>query len=543
MSATTTAAAMYTAAEVEAKMDMLKDTLMEAIDANAAATSALASDANMGWLVICGAMVFFMQIGFGMLEAGAIARKNVQNILFKNFLDASGAAICFWLLGYGFAYGDTVGGFIGNSNFGIRDIYNGNGGEGASDGWEGWFFQWAFTGAAATIVAGSVAERCKIEAYFVYSMFISTFIYPVVVHWVWGSGYLSAWGAVPDEDGNARPIFNYNDSSNGVIDFAGSGVVHMVGGVSGMMGAIALGPRKGRFDSVTGTTNAMPAHNQALCALGTGILWFGWYGFNCGSTLAIAGAGNLAAKVAANTTISAAAAVITGTFVSKFTEGHWDLSLAMNWILAGLVGITAPCSIVDPWHAFLIGITSAIVYMGAHYLLLKLNIDDPLDAAAVHGATGAWGLLCVGIFCTDANVQYAAYPNVNDACGRGEQFGVQVVGMLAICTWTAATAGIVFFGIKYTMGLRVSDEAEAVGMDISEHGGDGFADVDEIKARAAAMPQRALAPAAYDSYSAPQQPPQAQPNQQQPNMNYPQGAPQYAPVYPPGQPMYGYGGR
>jgi len=398
---------MYTSAQVEAKMDALKEELMGKIEEESAARSALTVDVDNGWIVICGALVFFMQIGFGMLEAGAIARKNVQNILFKNFLDASGAAICFWLLGFGFAYGDTVGGFIGDGNYAIRDIYNGAGGEGGGDGWQGWFFQWAFTGAAATIVAGSVAERCKIEAYFVYSIFVSTFIYPVVVHWVWGSGYLSAWGAMPDENGDARPILQYNSNSNGVIDFAGSGVVHMVGGVSGLMGAIALGPRKGRFDPITGSVNAMPAHNQALCALGTGILWFGWYGFNCGSTLAIGGYGNLAAKVAVNTTISAAAAVITGTLLSKFTEGHWDLSLAMNSILAGLVGITAPCSVVNPWHALLIGISSAIVYVIFHYILLKAKIDDPLDAAAVHGATGGWGLLCVGIFCTDVNVQYA----------------------------------------------------------------------------------------------------------------------------------------
>lgn len=383
--------------------------------------------------------------------------------------------------------------------------------------------QWAFAGAAATIVAGSVAERCKIEAYFIYSIFISTFIYPIVVHWVWGTGFLSAWGAWPDADGNSRPIFTYTDRSNGVIDFAGSGVVHMVGGVSGLMGAIALGPRKGRFDEITGATRPMPAHNQALCALGTGILWFGWYGFNCGSTLVLSGAGNVAAKVAVNTTISAAAAVCSGTVVSRFTEGHFDLSLAMNCILAGLVGVTASCAVVNPWHAFVIGISSSWVYMLAHYLTLKLKIDDPLDAAPLHGCTGAWGLLCVGIFCTDVDVRYAGYPNVNNACGRGEQFGVQVVGMVIIAAWTAGTAGLVFFGIKHTIGLRVTADIEEIGIDLSEHGGDGFADVDDLKARA--LRSQVIAPSMAAPVIA-----------TKPAGGFP---PTFAPPYPP-QPTYGF---
>mmetsp|Transcript_924 Transcript_924/g.2301 ORF Transcript_924/g.2301 Transcript_924/m.2301 type:complete len:210 (+) Transcript_924:1012-1641(+) len=209
----------------------------------------------------------------------------------------------------------------------------------------------------------------------------------------------------------------------------------------------------------------------------------------------------------------------------------------MNSILAGLVAITAPCSVVNPWHAFLIGISGACVYILAHYLLLKARIDDPLDAAAVHGATGAWGLLCVGIFCTDANIQYAAYPNANKACESGEQFGVQIVGMITICVWTAFTAGIVFFGIKSTMGLRISDEAEEIGMDISEHGGDGFADADEIKARQAATAARSMAPVAAPTSAAVPQTGYGYP----PQMGG--SPPQFAPVYPPGQPMYGYGMR
>eukprot|EP00281_Chroomonas_sp_CCMP1168_P023444 CAMPEP_0206226934 /NCGR_PEP_ID=MMETSP0047_2-20121206/8355_1 /ASSEMBLY_ACC=CAM_ASM_000192 /TAXON_ID=195065 /ORGANISM="Chroomonas mesostigmatica_cf, Strain CCMP1168" /LENGTH=497 /DNA_ID=CAMNT_0053650053 /DNA_START=100 /DNA_END=1589 /DNA_ORIENTATION=+ len=466
--------------QLENKVNVL-ETRLEALIASTAAENSvkisnLAMDADLLWLVLCGALVFFMQAGFGVLEAGAIARKNVVNILFKNILDASGAAIMFWLVGYGFAYGQTAGGVIGKSNFALTEIYNGAGGPGGKDGWASFFFQWAFAGAAATIVAGSVAERCKISAYFVYSIFISAFIYPVIVHWVWGTGWLSAWGARPDANGDARPILRYNSESNGMIDFAGSGVVHAVGGWSGLMGAIALGPRKGRFDPITGAVNAMPAHNAALMALGTLILWFGWYGFNCGSTLAIAGYGNLAAKVAVNTTLSASAGCIVGCFTVKQFEGHYDLGLTLNSILAGLVGVTASCPVVNPWMAVVIGSTSAWWYYLAHHLILKLKIDDPLDAFPIHGICGIWGVLCVGIFCTDNAVQYAGYPNVNDACGRGEQFAVQIIGSLAIIGWVVVNTGVLFFTLKYTMGLRVSEEAEHIGMDVSEHGGGGFDD-------------------------------------------------------------------
>ncbi|EKX44052.1 ammonium transporter [Guillardia theta CCMP2712] len=416
-----------------------------------------------------GSLVFFMQAGFAMLEAGVVNSRNVINILYKNIMDASIGCVCFWLVGYGFAYGTTAGGFIGTDNFAISSIYNGAG-EGGSDGWEGFFFQFAFAGTAATIVSGSVAERFKFEAYLVYSGVCTAFIYPVIVHWVWGSGFLSAWGARPDADGNARPLLSGTSTSNGVIDFAGSGVVHLVGGVSGLMGAILVGPRKGRFDS-DGKPKAQRPHNTTLMALGTTILWFGWYGFNCGSTLALSGgAANVAGKVAVTTTISAAAGCLMATIISRFLEGTFDIGLALNGILAALVGITANCSVVNPWMAFLIGIISAWIYYGASKLLLKLRIDDPLDAFPIHGACGFWGLLATGIFCTDANVQYAAYPNVNDACGRGEQFAVQLIGGLVIVAWASVMSGLTFLVMKFVVGLRVSSEIEEAGLDISEHG-------------------------------------------------------------------------
>ena len=329
-----------------------------------------------------------------MLEAGIVQPKNATNILFKNMIDASLASWCFLFLGYGFAYGDDAGGFIGTSNFALTGIYNGAGTDGdvlADDGWVGFFFQWAFAGAAATIVAGSVCERTKIEAYFCYSIVLTVFIYPVVVHWGWGSGFLSAWGAA------TGPLFSKTDQSNGMVDFAGSGIVHMVGGFSGLMGAIVVGPRAGRF--VDGQTVELYAGNKILQSLGTFILWFGWYGFNCGSTLMIsANAANVAGKVAVTTTLAAASGGITATALSKAIVGNYDISLGLNGVLAGLVGITANCSVVNPWHAMIIGIIAAILLFGGHYGLLKAKIDDPCDACIVHGLVGCKSrpsLVCV----------------------------------------------------------------------------------------------------------------------------------------------------
>lgn len=463
----------YTDAQVEAKIATLRglvEQLTERVEANEGAIAQNSSDMDVSYLVICGALVFFMQAGFAMLEAGIVQSKNVTNILFKNMIDASIAAICFWLLGYGFAYGTDKGyGFIGSDNFATEDIHNGTG------GWEGWFFQWAFTGACATIVAGSVAERTKLEAYFIYSIVLTTFIYPVVVHWGWGSGWLSAWGAWPNDDGKAHPIFTYSEDSNGMIDFAGSGVVHMVGGFSGLMGAIVVGPRTGKFDPITGQAIELTQGNKTLQSLGVFILWFGWYGFNCGSTLMISGgAANVAGKVAMTTTISAATGCITASILGKVFDGHFDVSIGLNGILAGLVSITANCSVVNPWMALIIGFVGAIILYAGHHILNVLKIDDPCDACVVHGFCGVWGIWATGIFCTDENVQYAAYPNTNDACGRGEQFGVQVVGSLCIIAWTVATAGALFVAIDKTVGMRVSSDMEDLGLDASEHGLTGY---------------------------------------------------------------------
>jgi ammonium transporter, Amt family len=423
-----------------------------------------------------------MQGGFAMLEAGIVHPKNATNILFKNMIDASLAALIFWLVGYGVAYGPTggSGGFIGTFNFAIgidgsSNIKNGatvlqGGPRSNSDGWEMWFIQWAFAAKSVSIVAGSVAERTRPRAYFIYSCIFTMFIYPVVAHWVWGQGFLSPWGANPDADGNARPIFKKTSDSNGVIDFAGCGVVHMVGGFTGLVGAIVVGPRTGRFDA-NGKVNELYSGNKTLQALGTFILWFGWYGFNAGSTLGLGGnLANVAGKVVVNTTLAGSIAGVVVTFVGRLHLGHYDISMGLNGVLAGLVSITASCQLVEPWHAIIIGTVAGLLLLLGSFLLQKLRIDDPCDAAVVHGICGTWGLWAVGIFCIDSNVQYAAYPNTNTACKTGEQFGVQIVGSLAIFAWTVGTSAIMFLGIKYTVGMRISLSDEDQGLDISEHG-------------------------------------------------------------------------
>jgi ammonium transporter, Amt family len=269
-----------------------------------------------------------MQAGFSMLESGAVRSKNNINILFKNIIDACVAAFAWWFLGYMFAFGGTAGGFIGIQGDLVfsQSIMNDAGKTFAPDResvlthgrdkFDFWFFQWAFSGAVATIVSGAVAERTKFESYIIFSFFITLFIYPVIVHWVWGQGFLSAWGANPDADGNARPLLSGKETSRGMIDFAGSGVVHMCGGIAGLMGAIMVGPRKGRFEG--GQVCSMPPSSYSMMALGTLILWFGWYGFNCGSTLMLSANGaNVAGKVAMTTTLAAASGFLTMTTIAR----------------------------------------------------------------------------------------------------------------------------------------------------------------------------------------------------------------------------------
>lgn len=391
------------------------------------------------WVLLAAFMVFFMQAGFGMVEAGFIRAKNTCNILTKNFLDFCMASLGFFIFGYAIMFGD------GNAFTGMQGWFL-SGAESAADVplFAFWLFQAAFCGAAATIVAGGVAERMNFIAYLVYSFLISAFIYPIVGHWVWGGGFLA---------------------SLGFADFAGSAVVHTVGGVAALIGTMMLKPRLGKYNP-DGSANAIEGHSIPLASLGVFILWFGWFGFNPGSTLGV-GNGDLIARVAINTNLAAAAAGVSALFVVWKWFGKPDLSMAMNGALAGLVGITAGCAFVDPWAAIAIGVVSGFLVVAGVVLLDRLRIDDPVGAFPVHGINGIWGTLAIGLFGKES-LGIAA-----DGLFLGggiKMLGIQLFGVSLIALFILITMGAIFKVIDKTIGLRVSRDEELKGLDITEHG-------------------------------------------------------------------------
>jgi Amt family ammonium transporter len=415
---------------------------------------------DSAWLMITAFMVFFMQAGFAMVEAGFVRAKNTTNILMKNVLDCCIGGIVFFAVGFPLAFGvsgDDAPGLFGDGNFFLKGF----------DSYAFWIFQFAFAATAATIVSGAMAERTKFSAYLAYTAFISALIYPIVVHWAWdANGWMSAF----NED---------KFLGNGYMDFAGSGVVHTVGGTAGLMGAILVGPRIGKFGR-DGSINAIPGHNIGLACLGMFILWFGWYGFNPGSTLALSGGfAAVAARVAVTTTLAAAAGAVTATFASKAMTGKYDMGFVVNGALGGLVGITAPCATVEPWAAIVIGAVAALVVMGGIRLLDQLHIDDPVGAVSVHAGAGIWGVLSVGLFTSKdlLNSAYGSTTNYGLLMGGGaEQLAAQAIGIGAIFAWTAVTSGILFAAIKFTIGLRVDADEELDGLDIGEHGMSAYPD-------------------------------------------------------------------
>lgn len=430
------------------------------------------------FLLFSGALVFFMQAGFAMLCAGSVRLKNVKNIMLKNLLDACGGAIGFWSLGYAFSYGSSneKTTFIGwkDAPFFLHGM--------STADFHSFFFQFAFAATAATIVAGTVAERCKMQAYLCYSLFLTAFIYPVVVHAIWSSnGFLSAWHL--DSEQFLLGV--------GMVDFAGSGVVHMTGGITALVAAIVLGPRKGRFYDEDNNPLETPAdftgHSSALQMLGTFILWFGWYGFNPGSALAIGNRDSAAtaALCAVTTTIAAAAACISSLFLDTFLyrkqtgEFTYDLTMAMNGSLGGLVAITAGTSVVTPGSAFIIGIVGGFVYLGFSKLLIKLKIDDAVDAVPVHFANGIWGVIAVGLFGDTHLMRIAGYSDDPSKAGiffggDGSLLGCQICGVLFIMGWCTFFMLPFFHCLKALGMFRVDALEEEVGLDISHHRGAAY---------------------------------------------------------------------
>lgn len=424
--------------------------LMAALPAFAEESAALPQEsANILWTLVAAVLVFFMQAGFAMVETGFTRAKNSVNIMMKNLMDFSIGSLAFWAVGFALMFGTTVGGFIGKTGFFLSDASP------AAEGWE-WslvffLFQTVFAATAATIVSGAMAERTKFTSYLIYSVAISAIIYPISGHWAWGS------------------LFHGNGwlSEIGFIDFAGSTVVHSVGGWCALAGAIVLGPRIGKY-TPDGKSRAIPGHNIPLAALGVFILWFGWFGFNPGSTTT---ADMSIGRIAVTTNLAAAGGAVTAMITAWLMLGKPDASMALNGVLAGLVAITSPCADVSPLSAVIIGLVAGVLVVLAVVFIDKvLRIDDPVGAVSVHAINGVWGTLAAGLFAEEAY------------CGNsGLFFGggfkpvlVQLTGIVAVFAWAFGAAFILFTVIRNTVGLRVSKEEELIGLDIGEHGMEGY---------------------------------------------------------------------
>ena len=396
-----------------------------------AAAEATQTNLNYVWTIIAAAMVFFMQAGFALLETGFTRAKNAVNIIMKNVMDASAGGLSFFCIGFGLMFGTSLGGWVGTDGFFLSGI------EGQETSWTYafFFFQAVFAATAATIVSGAVAERTKFTGYLIFSVLITAVIYPVFGSWAWGG------------------LFNGSGWLEGLgfIDFAGSTVVHSVGGWAALAGALVVGPRMGKYAD-DGSPNTIPGHSLPLAALGVFILWLGWFGFNAGSTTA--GTTDIA-LIAMNTFLAAGAGAVGAMVVTWITTGVPDASMTLNGVLGGLVGITAGCANLLPGFAILTGLIAGIILVYASQAL-DTFVDDPVGAIAVHGVCGAWGTLAAGLFNT------------------GDMFnmsivGVQLIGIAAAFLWTFPVSYLVFKMADALVGLRLDDEVERKGLDIHEH--------------------------------------------------------------------------
>uniref|UniRef100_A0A1D1Z8S5 Ammonium transporter n=1 Tax=Anthurium amnicola TaxID=1678845 RepID=A0A1D1Z8S5_9ARAE len=436
------------------------------------ATSAIDST----YLLFSSYLVFAMQLGFAMLCAGSVRAKNTMNIMLTNVLDAAAGGISYYLFGFAFAFGAPSNGFIGRHFFGLKDVP-----EPGFD-YPFYLYQWAFAIAAAGITSGSIAERTQFVAYLIYSAFLTGFVYPVVSHWFWSA---DGWAGASRAD---NLLFR-----SGAIDFAGSGVVHMVGGIAGLWGALIEGPRIGRFDHA-GRSVALRGHSATLVVLGSFLLWFGWYGFNPGSFLTILksygppgsinGQWSAVGRTAVTTTLAGCAAALTTLFGKRLLSGHWNVTDVCNGLLGGFAAITSGCSVVEPWAAIICGVVAAGVLIGCNRLAERFGYDDPLEAAQLHGGCGCWGLLFTGLFAREryVNEVYPGHPGRPYGLfmgGGGRLLAAQVIQVLVIVGWVSATMGPVFLLLHKFGLLRISAEDEMAGMDLTRHGGLAYVYHDE----------------------------------------------------------------
>ena len=407
-------------------------------ESNKTAIDLVQTHADYVWTLVAAALVFFMQAGFAMVEVGFTRAKNAINIMMKNLMDFSIGSIAYWAIGFGLMFGATTSGWFGTNGFFLSDFVPGG------DPWvlAFWMFQVVFAATAATIASGAMAERTKFAGYLVYSVIISAVIYPIFGSWAWGSLY----------HGNGWL------EKLGFIDFAGSTVVHSVGGWAALAGAIVLGPRLGKYTK-EGKIRPILGHNMPLAALGVFILWLGWFGFNPGSTTA---ANKDIAMIFVNTNLAAAAGAVFAMLISWIKFGKPEVGMSLNGALAGLVAITSPCATVSPSSAIIIGSAAGIIVVFSVIFFDAIRVDDPVGAISVHGVCGAWGTLAAGIF--------------NMGGTSLQIIGVQALGIAACFFWVFPTAFVVFKLIEKSIGLRVSPEEELEGLDIIEHGGNAYPD-------------------------------------------------------------------
>jgi len=404
------------------------------------------------WIIVAAALVFIMQGGFAMLTAGLCRAKNVVNLMMKNLMDFAIGSLAFFAVGFALMFGADRSGLIGTTGWFLAgETYD-------VSQYLLFLFQVMFAATAATIVAGAVAERLKVRAYFLYSIAICALIYPVYGHWVWGGGWLSS---LPYGLGH--------------LDFAGSGVVHTVGGFMGLAGALILGPRIGKFDKA-GRARAIPGHSMTLAALGVFILWFGWYGFNAGSTLS---AMELRTSViAVNTTLAASAGAVSSLVVIHALTKKLDVGMALNGAVAGLVGITAPCAWVEGWAAVVIGTVAGVIVVFGVLFFDRRGVDDPVGAVSVHGLNGVWGLLAVGLFADGTYGNYTSEgPLVTGLFYGGgiDQLVAQAIGAAVAVAWAFGLGLILFKVLDLALGgIRVPPQEEIEGLDIGEHGSSGY---------------------------------------------------------------------
>ncbi len=407
------------------------------------------------WVLLTGLLVFFMNTGFAMVESGLVRAKNTVNVLAKNFIVFAITTFSYWLVGWGFMFGD------GNGFIGLKNLFFVNNGidEGYSaiswtqvPLWAKFFFQLVFAGTAATIVSGAVAERIKFISFLIFSALLGIIVYPVVGHWIWGGGWLAKIG---------------------MFDVAGSTVVHSVGGWAALAGVLLLGPRSGKYRK-DGTVNPIMGHNLSLVTLGGLILWFGWFGFNPGSTMAV-GDGKAIAHIFITTNVAAVMAIISSTITSWLLQKKPDLTMIVNGALAGLVAITAPCAFVTVNGAVIIGLLAGILVVISVFTFDRLKIDDPVGALSVHLVNGIFGTLAVGLFAKDG-ITGTATGNGLFYGGGFKLLGVQLTGVIAVGMYTFLITTLIWFILKAFLGIRVTREEEVLGLDIGEHGQEAYPD-------------------------------------------------------------------